>query len=263
MGNQQGQPTYDSLSTTSCALEDGVEQDPEPIPPPSSIILFSQHIEALCCPCTLTDDVLRQRKFFRVELPTVSAGDVFVLQRYTPVVEQSRSGPAAGLLNFFSSAAASVSSSSSSTTANDELEVQKLIGQPVFLSANLDLRLRFKMTANQTTTRGSINLADVHHFQSCHEGLELCFSCVDPKGKEIARFRANDTEKRDFWCSCLSNMISMYAMEIESGIGHTEKLVRRKQRQLEIAERRKRAKERINGYQLKGMKHSAIARSKR
>lgn len=258
MGNQQAQPTYDSLSTTSCALEDGVEQDPEPIQPPSLITQIPHFIEALCCPCTLTDDVLRQRKFFRVELPTISAGEVFVLERYTPIAEQSRSGPGSGLLNFFSSAAASVSSSSTS-----KVDVHKLIGQPVFLSANLDLRLRFKMTANQTTTRGSINLADVHHFQSCHEGLELCFGCVDSKGNEIARFRANDTEKRDQWCSYLSNMISIYAMEIESTIGQAEKLVRRKERQLEIAERRKRAKERINGYQLKGMKHSAIARSKR
>ena len=264
MGQQQ---SYTSVnSSTSCALD----EDPEPIDPPSSFTLFSQQVEAFFCPCTLSEKIRRERNFLSHQLPLISTGDVFVLQTYNPP-KSPDSGTVAkaksGLLNFFSATSNALSSTpttpSPASSTSSSAEIAKLKGNPVFLSVSLDLVLRFKMTANQNTTRGTLNLADIHHVRAIHEGLELCFSCVDSTGRDLVRFRATDSAMRDVWVAAISSLMVLYADEIQQTLGKNEIMERRSRRKIEITERRKKAKERIQEYQLDGMKHSAIARSKR
>jgi hypothetical protein len=263
MGNQQTK-SYDRVNT-SCALE----EDPEPREPPPFHVLFLQKLEALFCPCILTSSTLRSRKFQATGLPRLSTGSIFVLEAFNPISHESGviAKATSGLLNFFASTASSTASNatSSATASSNEANVQAatLIGLPVLVTTNLDLLLRFKMTANQNTTRGSVHLSDVHHVKAIQQQGELCFSCVDAAGKDILRFRTDSQQQRDLWVEDLSDMISLYGEEIQQTVGRSVKDLRRKERQIEIAERRRVAKQRIADYGLKGMKHSAIARASR
>jgi hypothetical protein len=258
MGNHQ---SYERIDT-SCGID---EQEPEAVEPPSFLILLSQKLELLCCPCTLSPQTIKHREFLAIGLPKISAGDVFVLESFTPVNKErgTVSKAASGILNFFSGSASSSSSSSSSSNASNPEDVQKLVGSPVFLSCNLDMMIRLKMTVNQITTRANVLLSDVHHVQAIREGQDVSFSCVDSKGLDICTFRTGDSKVRDEWVKYLSDFLVLYSDDIQSTLGKSEKEARRKERQLEITERRRQAKERIKNIGLTGMKHSAIARSNR
>jgi hypothetical protein len=254
---------YDRVST-SCGLED--DDGPEPVEAPSRVTLLLQQCEALFCPCAVNKSQLRQRNFDAVVLPRLSKGSILILQSYNPVIPRS-SNPIAkvtsGLLNFFTSSAAPPQPSIDDNHTSTSIEAAKtLIGRPVLVSANRDLLLRFKMTANQTTTRGSVHFSNIHHVKALQEE-QRCFACMTSDGNEVIRFQADSTALRDQWVEDLCDVLMLWADDIEQTIGKSEKENRRKERQIEIAERRKLAKARIAAFDLQGMKNSAIARSTR